>query len=79
LPIILAAILPIGLTACQNLAGPNWGSPGSAGVQMERAERFDPYPENEAGPAIEGARPLDFQVPPAEVKRSRRSPAEWGF
>ena len=66
-------------TGCQGLAGPNWSSPGTAAEQRLRAQRFDPFPENEAGPPIDGARPRGFQTPPAEVKRSRWSPANWGF
>ena len=78
LRIILPAILLAGVAGCQGVAGPTWGSPGTAALQQNRAERFDPYPENEAGPAIEGGRPHGFQTPPAEVRRSRWSPKEWG-
>ena len=67
------------VVGCQSLAGPDWGHPGSAAEQQRRAERFDPFPQDECGPPIEGARPREFQTPPAEVKRSRWSPADPGF
>ena len=79
LRIIFPAILLAGVAGCQGVAGPSLGSPGTAEEQRMRAQRFDPYPENEAGPPIEGARPREFQTPPAEVERSRWSPAGWGF
>ena len=79
LRIILPAILMAGVAGCQGVAGPNWSGPGTVAVQQKRAQRFDPYPEDEAGPPIEGGRPRGFQTPPAEVKRSRWSPADWGF
>ncbi|MBN2579287.1 MAG: hypothetical protein JXB10_09875 [Pirellulales bacterium] len=58
------------LTGCFNLAPPNWCHPGTAPVQQDRAVRFDPYPENEIGPAT-GTRPRDFAVPLAEPARAR--------
>jgi len=79
LRIILPAILLAGMPGCRNLAGPTWRSPGTVAVQRNRAERFDPYPEDDVGPPIEGSRPREFQTPPAEVKRSRWSPADRGF
>jgi hypothetical protein len=79
LRIILPAILLAGVAGCQGMASPNWGSPGTAAEQRKRAERFDPYPEDESGPPIAGARPRGFQTPPAEVERSRWSPANSGF
>ena len=79
LRIILPAILMAGVAGCQGVAGPNWSGPGTVAVQQKRAQRFDPYPEDEAGPPIEGGRPRGFQTPPAEVKRSRWSPVDSGF
>ena len=79
LRIILPAILLAGVLGCRSVAGPSWSSPGTTAVQQNRAQRFDPYPEDDAGPPIEGARPRGFQTPPAEVKRSRWSPADWEF
>jgi hypothetical protein len=62
------------LTGCRGLAPPNIAYPGPASYQQARAQVFDPYPENEPGPAIEGGRPLDYAKPIAEVDRARRLP-----
>ena len=59
------------MAGCQSLAPPNWGHPGTAETQQKRAEQFDPYPENDIGPMIVGARPLDYQSPRPEVQRAR--------
>jgi len=56
---------------CRSLAPPSFSNPGPAEYQQSRALRFDPYPEVEPGPAIVGARPLEYQKPPAEVLRAR--------
>jgi hypothetical protein len=73
--LLLATILLVAVVGCRGLAPPPlFQPPGSAQYQRARAERFDPYPENEPGPAIVGARPLEYQDPPAEVRRSRWHP-----
>ncbi len=70
--VVSACLLQVGfLAGCQNLARPNIGYPGAASYQQARAEVFDPYPENEPGPAIEGGRPLDYEKPIPEVDRAR--------
>jgi hypothetical protein len=79
LRIALPAALLAGVAGCQGMDGPNLSSPGTVAEQRLRAQRFDPYPEDEAGPPIEGARPREFQTPPAEVKRSRWTHPNWGF
>ncbi|MDY0169645.1 MAG: membrane or secreted protein [Thermoguttaceae bacterium] len=68
--LILVGILP----GCCGLAPPNLHYPGTAGYQQARAQVFDPYPENEPGPAIEGGRPLEYERPIPEVDRARRLP-----
>jgi hypothetical protein len=73
LPLLLAACV----VGCQGMGGPFSEGPGTVAVQQERAQRFDPYPESDVGPPIEGARPLGYHTPPAEVKRSRWSGADW--
>ena len=69
----LMAVLALGTTGCQGLAGPNWFAPGPAEYQQARAQRFDPYPENEAGPPVVGARPRGYEKPLPEVDRARWS------
>ncbi len=56
---------------CQGLARPNWLHPGPAQYQQQRAHQFDPYPENEPGPAMVGTRPMEFRSPPPEVQKAR--------
>lgn len=70
--LLLAALLGLGgFQGCAGLAGPNWRHPGTAQTQQLRALRFDPYPEDDLGPSVEGARPLEFQNPPPDIQRSR--------
>jgi hypothetical protein len=59
------------LAGCQSTAPPDLRHPGSAQVQRNRAVRFDPYPENEPGPAMIGVRPRDYENPISETARSR--------
>ena len=66
--IVLFAVLP----ACSGpnrLATPNLVHPGTEEHQQARAQVFEPYPENEPGPPIVGARPREYQDPKAEVLR----------
>jgi hypothetical protein len=43
--------------------------PGTEQQQQARAQRFDPYPENDIGPPVVGGRPLEYCNPPAEILR----------
>ncbi len=64
--IALSAVLP----ACAGcVAWPNLAHPGNEEHQQARAQVFEPYPENEPGPPIVGARPREYQDPRAEVLR----------
>jgi hypothetical protein len=38
--------------------------------QQQRATIYDPYGDNDAGPAIVGGRPREFQKPSAEPVRA---------
>ena len=71
--VVFAMVLPLGLAGCRGLARPNWFYPGTAERQQAQAEQFDPYPENEPGPEIVGARPLEYEKPVAEVRRVQPS------
>jgi hypothetical protein len=57
------------LAGCFSLAPPQWGHPGTAEEQQKQAIRFDPYPENDIGPAT-NTQPRDY-VPLAEPARAR--------
>ena len=76
--LLLATLVAVGVGGCQNLGRPNWFQPGTATQQRGQAEQFDPYPENELGPQIVGARPREFQKPPPETTRARWLPWNWG-
>jgi hypothetical protein len=51
---------------------PNFTHPGTAAEQRADAERFDPYPDPEAGPEVVGGRPPGFQRPLTETEWGRR-------
>ena len=75
------SVLAIGLGAavigCQSVQPPHLTGNGTAAYQQAQAQRFDPYPENEAGPPVVGSRPMGFEDPPAEVQRARWLPWNW--
>ena len=66
----IAAVLLVALSGC-NVERPRLFGPGSAPVQQKRAERFDPYPDNNIGPEVVGGRPRDYQKPLPETDRAR--------
>jgi hypothetical protein len=85
---IVGLSLAAGLAGCSTLERPNWFHPGPAQYQQAQAEQFDPYPENDTGPAIVGARPLSYDKPGPEVSRvqpplnplqSRWMPWNWSW
>jgi hypothetical protein len=61
----------LSIVGCQSTAKPDLRHPGSMQAQQNRAVRFDPYPENEPGPALTGVRPKDYQNPIQESARAR--------
>ena len=67
-----------GAGGCCGLSLPDWSHPGSAAYQQQKAERFDPYPENEPGPQVVGARPREYQKPSPEPSRARQLPLRPG-
>jgi hypothetical protein len=67
--LVLGMVVGGGIAGCQSVTPPNWLHPGTADFQQSQAQQFDPYPENEPGPKIVGARPLQYDKPPAEVRR----------
>lgn len=72
--ILLAGVSLLASAGC-GAARPNWFSPGNAGYQQRRAERFDPYPEPGIGPDVTGARPREFRNPRSEPVRTQRNEA----
>ena len=75
--VLFVAGLGAAASGCRGLSGPRLGGAGTAAYQQARAERFDPYPENEPGPPVVGSRPMEFQDPVPEVQRARWLPWNW--
>ncbi|MEX1223187.1 MAG: hypothetical protein WEA31_01450 [Pirellulales bacterium] len=67
----LVALLLIGLLGCANVQGPLGRVPRSYEYEQRYIQRFDPYPENDVGPALVGARPPGFDAQLAEPARAR--------
>jgi predicted small lipoprotein YifL len=68
---LAAVVLAAVVGGCAGLKGPSWFHPGSAPYQQKQAERFDPYPDNQLGPEVVGARPREYEKPVAEPQRAR--------
>jgi hypothetical protein len=59
------------MVGCRGTQTPQIFGPGSASYQQTQAQRFDPYPETDIGPRVEGSRPDGYTAPPAEAYRGR--------
>ena len=76
---VLAALCGCAVLAgCASLGRPTWLASGPARMQQRRAVRFDPFMQNDIGPALfrqystlDGTRPRDYAEPVVEVRRSR--------
>ncbi len=77
-PLAAGLLILVALAGCRGLAWPNWTHPGSAACQQKQALRYDPYPEKETGPSIEGTRPREYENPPPECSRARWQDGNWG-
>jgi hypothetical protein len=66
--LIVAAIASA--AGCQ-LEPPAIFNPGELDYQRARANRYDPFPDPDAGPDIPEARPREFSKPPPEASRAR--------
>lgn len=63
-------LLPISAAAgCGGTAYPQLLNPPPVAVQQQRAEVFDPFPEVESGPGMDGARPRAYDRPAPEPTR----------
>jgi len=75
---LCACLMLVGAgTGCRNMGMPRLFHPGPAAYQQAEAQRFDPYPELESGPPIDGARPREFDKPLPEPARARQVPWHW--
>jgi len=70
--------LSLGLLICVVSIGcnyrPNFGPQGTIGMQRNRAVVHDPYPNNDLGPPVIGARPLGYERASAESNALQASP-----
>ncbi len=72
--VVLVLVSP--LVGCQGMRRPQWFNPGPIDYQRQQAQRFDPYPDQDVGPRMEGTRPPGYQQQGAEPTRARWN--EWG-
>ncbi|HEX5472145.1 MAG TPA: hypothetical protein VFW73_09670 [Lacipirellulaceae bacterium] len=71
---VSAAILVATLVGCAPEAErlrQSIAHPGPAAYQRAEAIQHDPYPLDDVGPEVVGARPREYQIPLNEVERSR--------
>jgi hypothetical protein len=68
-PALVAGVLILAWVGCKGLTRPAWLHPGTATEQQTRAQKYDPYPENDLGPPVVGGRPMEYRSPPPEVQR----------
>ncbi|MEX0585981.1 MAG: hypothetical protein WD176_05020 [Pirellulales bacterium] len=66
-----AAATSLVITGCATLDPPYLGYPGSVAYQRAVANRWDPYPDDEAGPSVSEVRPREFKDAPPESSRAR--------
>jgi len=69
--LLLLGVVLIAGAGCYDMSPPQLFNPGPSKYQQLRAERFDPYPENDIAPAMGGGRPPSFEKPVAEPSRAR--------
>lgn len=69
--LVATALLNVGCAGRYAASRETWRHPGTIAQQRMRATVHDPYPDQDAGPKIDGGRPRDFQNPLAEPVRTR--------
>ncbi|MGA2256556.1 MAG: hypothetical protein ABSG53_18060 [Thermoguttaceae bacterium] len=74
--VALIALSAVLLACCGCLATPNLAHPGTEAHQQARAQIFEPYPDNDVGPPVVGARPREYQDPRPETIRALQRPGE---
>jgi len=67
----LLIVASVSLSGCRGIYVPPLQGPGTAESQRAWAQRYDPYPQNDVGPAVLGGRPLEFPQTRDETQRSR--------
>ncbi|MCO6047537.1 membrane or secreted protein [Aeoliella sp. ICT_H6.2] len=69
---VLTLVLAPGVGCSPAVRTPHLYNPGPASYQQYNAQNYDPYPLPDAGPPVDGARPLAFQTPRPQVERARQ-------
>lgn len=67
--LVLAALAFAGCRNNREFGSPQLFGPGSADYQQHRAQQFDPYPDTDIGPSVEGGRPDGYSAPAPEAVR----------
>jgi len=68
---VITAGAAVVLTGCPTVRMPDLYHPGPAGYQRAQALQYDPYPLDDVGPPVAGARPKEYDRPIPEVKRGQ--------
>lgn len=76
-PHVLWIALCLAVCGCRSMERPSLCWPGPSAYQQQKAQRFDPYPENDIAPPVVGGRPIDYMEPVAEPSRARWDPRTW--
>jgi hypothetical protein len=67
--VLLFVVASCAAVGCRGTAQPQLFGPGSAQQQQHQAQQFDPYPETDVGPSVEGGRPEGYTTPAPEATR----------
>jgi hypothetical protein len=67
--VLVVAVGVLGGCRSGDFGKPQLFGPGSAKAQRDRAQRFDPYPDTNIGPAVSGSRPDGYTAPAPEPAR----------
>lgn len=75
--LLFALIVALSSSGCASVMPPQFGVPSSMAMKQREAQRFDPYPDQQAGPEVLGGRPLDYSHAPSEPSRARWTAPRW--
>ncbi len=67
--IALAAGMLAATIGCHKTTMPNFAHPGGIANQQRLAEAYDPFPETDMAPAVDGGRPMGFDNPRDSVRQ----------
>ncbi len=72
-PFHCALFCVVGMTVagCAGTRYPTWDPSGNLQQQRNQAVRYDPYPDNDIGPKVDGGRPPSYSQQLPETVRAR--------